>query len=603
MNRPLTLRRLMLLTAGTRCRAGIQGAAVLWVLLALLLTAPWARADQALVVLDDNARSITLWSALAMLPDPERRFTAQELLDQNTDFVPMPPTQGTLGVRPEAVWLRVPLALAPQSDGQWILSIDYAPLNRIDVFLARDGRIVQQTALGNLVGSALRPLPSRVPTVALSLAPGAQHELLLRVQAQGAMILPITLSKPPALLHQALQEQMLQGVLTGLALCLLAYSLALWISLRDVLFIQYAVLISGSLLFSLQFFGVGAQYLWGSNLWMEQHASGLSALLATCGSFLFFGQALAANDPRNRLMRAMRVGAACTAALAAAFALNLYDTRKLTAIVSILGLLPALMGIPGAVARMRQGDAVGSTLLWAWLIYFTTTATVIGVIRGWVPVNFWTLHSFQFGATIDMLLFMRVLGLRSKALRTAAESARAERDTLHSLAHTDPLTGLPNRRGLGLALSSALAHCSTEHMVAVFVMDLDGFKPVNDLHGHDAGDELLVAVAQRLQGQVRQNDLVARLGGDEFVIMVSQITSAQQAHDLGHKLLESFHVPFSLGAQQVQVGLTIGYALAPQDSQDAVGLLKLADAAMYAGKQRGKFCVQRNRGDLALASR
>ena len=112
MNRPLTLRRLMLLTAGTRCRAGIQGTAVLWVLLALLLTAPWARADQALVVLDDNARSITLWSALAMLPDPERRFTAQVLLDQNTDFVPMPTTQGTLGVRPEAVWLRVPLALA-----------------------------------------------------------------------------------------------------------------------------------------------------------------------------------------------------------------------------------------------------------------------------------------------------------------------------------------------------------------------------------------------------------------------------------------------------------------------------------------------------------
>lgn len=68
---------------------------------------------------------------------------------------------------------------------------------------------------------------------------------------------------------------MLQGVLTGLALCLLVYSLAQWVSLRDALFIQYALLISGSLLFSLQFFGVGAQYLWTDNLWMERHASGV----------------------------------------------------------------------------------------------------------------------------------------------------------------------------------------------------------------------------------------------------------------------------------------------------------------------------------------
>jgi len=217
------------------------------------------------------------------------------------------------------VWLRVPLALAPASDGQWALSIDYAPLNRIDVFLARNGRIVQQEALGNLVAPDLRPLPSRAPAMVLHLEPGARHELLLRVQAQGAMILPITLAKPAALLGRALQEQMLQGVLTGLALCLLVYSLAQWVSLRDALFIQYALLISGSLLFSLQFFGIGAQYLWSHNPWLERHASGLSALMATCGSFLFIGQALAGGNPRHRLMRAMRVGAMGTAALAVAF--------------------------------------------------------------------------------------------------------------------------------------------------------------------------------------------------------------------------------------------------------------------------------------------
>lgn len=568
--------------------------------LALWLGCASVQAQPAPLQLQAQQPAAGLWQALQMLPDPEQRYTAQELLQGGPAFGPMPPTQGTLGVRAEPVWLRLPLELAASAPGRWVLDIDYAPLQRIDLVLASGGRIVQQAALGSHVPFAQRPLPTRSHAVELDLQPGVAYELLLRVQTQGAMVLPLRLSPPAMHAENALREQMLQGLLTGLALCLWIYSLAQWVNQREVLFLQYTLLISGSLLFSLHFFGVGAQYLWGGLPWFEQHASGMSALMATCGSFLFIGQALAAGNPRNRLMRAMRWGAAGTALLALAFALDLFDTRVLAAIVSVLGLVPALMGIPGAVARMRQGDAVGGTLLLAWLVYFVATATVIGVIRGWVPVNFWTLHSFQFGATLDMLLFMRVLGLRSKALRLAAENARTERDTLHWLAHTDPLTNLPNRRGMQEALSNALRLCCHEQQLAVYLLDLDGFKPVNDEHGHDVGDELLVAVARRLQGHVRATDLVARLGGDEFVVVASALESPAQAHDLANKLLDAFHAPFTLSSTKVQVGLTIGYALAPLDAYDAASLLKLADAAMYQGKQNGKFRVQRSTEQLAM---
>ena len=568
--------------------------------LALWLGCASVQAQPAPLQLQAQQPAAGLWQALQMLPDPEQRYTAQDLLQGGPAFGPMPPTQGTLGVRAEPVWLRIPLELAASAPGRWVLDIDYAPLQRIDLVLASGGRIVQQAALGSHVPFAQRPLPTRSHAVELDLQPGVAYELLLRVQTQGAMVLPLRLSPPAMHAEHALREQMLQGLLTGLALCLWIYSLAQWINQREVLFLQYTLLISGSLLFSLHFFGVGAQYLWGGLPWFEQHASGMSALMATCGSFLFIGQALAAGNPRNRLMRAMRWGAAGTALLALAFALDLFDTRVLAAIVSVLGLVPALMGIPGAVARMRQGDAVGGTLLLAWLVYFVATATVIGVIRGWVPGNFWTLHSFQFGATLDMLLFMRVLGLRSKALRLAAENARTERDTLHWLAHTDPLTNLPNRRGMQEALSNALRLCCHEQQLAVYLLDLDGFKPVNDEHGHDVGDELLVAVARRLQGHVRATDLVARLGGDEFVVVASALESPAQAHDLANKLLDAFHAPFTLSSTKVQVGLTIGYALAPLDAYDAASLLKLADAAMYQGKQNGKFRVQRSTEQLAM---
>ena len=563
---------------------------------------PWSLASAAPLLLTDERPTINAWPGATMLVDPSQQLSVQEVMTRADEFASPPSVGATLGVRPDAVWLRIPFTVAVASDGQWILDLNHADLNQISVYLTTGGHVAHQATLGSLQPYAQRPLQSRSHALPLNLLPGLQYELFVRIHTRGAMILPIAFHKPAAMLSKAVNEQMLQGVLTGLALCLLVYSVAQWLSLREPLFIQYALLTSGSLLFSLHLFGVGRQYLWTDSLWLEVHVAGLAALMATCGSFLFISQALVGHEPRSRLLRTMRGGAVLCVLIAVAYGLDVISTRAITGIVSILGLVPALMGIPGAARRAVQGDGVGTSLLLAWLIYFLATATVIGVINGWVPVNFWTMHSFQFGATLDMLLFMRVLGLRTKALRMEALDANRERDVMHSLAHTDPLTGLPNRRGLNIALASALTRSSPDRLLAVYMMDLDGFKPVNDQHGHDVGDELLIAVTRRLQGHVRQSDLVARLGGDEFVVMADQLNSVQQAHDLGHKLLDAFRMPFSLGNVQVEVGLTIGYAIAPYDSNDAVGLLKLADAAMYTGKQGGKFCVRRNTGDLALSS-
>ena len=585
-----------------RALAGWWRVACLLVTLCLLQGAFPTSARATSLELRDDLLSIEAWPAVTVLPDPSGTLLVNDVIAEVARFQTPPGNSGTLGVRAEPVWLRIPVTVPVTSNGLWVLDIDYPVLQRIEVYLAANGHVTQQATLGSLQPYTQRPLRSRTHALPLTMLPGHAYELLLRVETQGAMVLPVTLNKPTTWHSKALNEQMLQGILTGLALCLLIYSLAQWLNLRDVLFIQYALLITGSLLFSLHLFGLGTQYLWREMPWVDLHAASLAALTATCGSFLFISQALAGDQPRSCLLRSMRGGALLCVVLATLYALDLLSTRAVAGIVSILGLVPALMGIPGAVRRARLGDPVGSTLLLAWLVYFIATATVIGVIRGWVPVNFCTFLSFQFGAPLDMLLFMRVLGLRTRALRLEALDANRERDVMRSLAHTDPLTGLPNRRGLNISLASALSRCSAEKMLAVYVMDLDGFKPVNDQHGHDVGDELLVAVARRLQGHVRQSDLVARLGGDEFVVMAGQLQSMQQAQELGHKLLDAFRSPFSLNNVRVEIGLTIGYAIAPHDSTDAIGLLKLADAAMYSGKQGGKFCLRRNTGDLALSS-
>ena len=241
-------------------------------------------------------------------------------------------------------------------------------------------------------------------------------------------------------------------------------------------------------------------------------------------------------------------------------------------------------------------------MLVGWGFYAVATLTIAGLLRGWVPSNFWTQHAFQFGSMFEMAMWMRVLGVRIEDLRASAQRVHLEHAALRSMAHTDALTGLPNRRGLNETLARVLPASVPERMTAVYLVDLDGFKPVNDRLGHDVGDALLIAVARRLESLVRGSDTVARLGGDEFVIVATRLASDADAQSLGRKLLAGFAAPFALAGQECRVGLTVGYALAPLDGSDALSLLKRADAAMYAGKQAGKNCMQRGAASTGLVT-
>lgn len=561
-------------------------------LLCLLLgLAPWtgtaapAAPTPAALELDDRVPRFEAWPTVTVLFDADKTLTAEQAFTRRDQFSTPTGAYATLGLRREAVWLRIPVVIPADHAGRWVLDIDYAALNRIDVHVAHEGRVDTLARLGNLTPYSERPVGSRSHALALELRPGMRHELLLRVESVGALILPITISRAAAFHEQAMAEQMLQGVLGGLGLCLLLYSLAQGLSLREPLFAKYALLISGSLWFSLLQWGIGAQYLWRDNLWMELHAGGLSAFVAATGSFLFIEQALAGPDTHRWFGRMMKGGALLTCLSALAFAVDLIDTHQVTKIVGTLGLAPALLGLPGAIRRLRRGDSVGGYLLIAWLAYFVFTAITVAVIKGQIGASFWTMHSFQIGATIDMLVFMRVLGLRTIAIKAAAREAQRERDLLHSLAHTDALTGLANRRALTGALDDALARRTPNQWVAVMLLDLDGFKPINDRFGHAVGDALLVAVGRRLQSKLHRDDLVARLGGDEFIVMCAGLARPAHADEVAQRLRDAFVAPFVIDGHECHVGVSLGMAIAPRDGTDAAELIRRADLAMYSGKR------------------
>ncbi len=155
----------------------------------------------------------------------------------------------------------------------------------------------------------------------------------------------------------------------------------------------------------------------------------------------------------------------------------------------------------------------------------------------------------------------------------------------------DPLTGLPNRRLLFEALIDALDLLGRGHRtgtVALMFIDLDEFKMVNDILGHDAGDELLRTASGRLRQAVRAHDLVARFGGDEFVVLLQHVSDRGELHDVAQRILDTLQVPIPVAGTEAHVGASVGIATASGPDDDPDALLRNADAAMYRAKQRGR---------------
>lgn len=168
----------------------------------------------------------------------------------------------------------------------------------------------------------------------------------------------------------------------------------------------------------------------------------------------------------------------------------------------------------------------------------------------------------------------------------------AKRQSQYRAEH-DALTGLPNRVHFLRRLDDLLAARQGTATVAVLFLDLDGFKPVNDAHGHAAGDQVLAVIAERIRGSVRATDLAARLGGDEFVVAVplADATEALVVRRLGAVLGAAIAEPVEFQGQRVRVSVSIGAALCPRDAVGAEELVRLADQDMYESKRRRKRLV------------
>jgi diguanylate cyclase (GGDEF)-like protein/PAS domain S-box-containing protein len=174
-------------------------------------------------------------------------------------------------------------------------------------------------------------------------------------------------------------------------------------------------------------------------------------------------------------------------------------------------------------------------------------------------------------------------------LRFAATQLQRDARRLEFLAHHDPLTGLPNRAMFAERAREAVAHARRhDKTAALLFLDLDNFKQINDTLGHEVGDSMLKAIAARLRGAVRGDDFIARIGGDEFCVLLQDIAEPREAAAVAQKLIHELGAPHRIAGRDLTSGGSIGIACVPHDGEEVDTLLRLADAAMYRAKERGR---------------
>lgn len=522
-----------------------------------------------------------------------------------------------LGYSRSAWWLRLDI-VTEQTVGR-LLEIAYPTLDSVELFVPGAGGATVHLQAGDLLPFSRRPLAHHNLVFPVELPAGASS-LYLRVASAGALTVPAELWIPQAFHRHNQASYAGLAIYYGMLLALGAYNLLLYFSLRDRTYLFYVLFLASMAVGNASLEGLAGQFVWPE--WPRWNNLALPLGMAMSGL-------LAANFVRSFLHTAdshPRTDAVLRGFMAwyvVALLLNLVSYRWAEMMTSLASLCFSTTTLVIAIASYRQGHPGARYFVLAWS--FLLAGSVMLALRnfGWIPTNFITRYGFQIGSALEMLLLSYALADRITALRRAKELAdarllhlqqenvaalkRSEQELeqrvaertrqlvaanaqLEVLSHHDALTGLGNRNELEQAWTRLEAFARrSQHGIAVLLMDLNNFKPINDTHGHHVGDHVLKEVASRLRRHTRATDTVVRLGGDEFIVLASEVIANDELDHLRSKIEAAVGEPVAVDGKILTVGCSIGIACYPTDATNLSDLLALADTAMYRSKRQGSL--------------
>ena len=598
-------------------------AAICWagcLLLVLLLACTGTASAQGTVDIPPGASEIALSPHIRYHHDSERSDRPEDAWQRAASggFDPLPDGRDAFGFQRGAFWFHVGIVNRNPDEPRWLLVQSYPLSDRIDVYARYpDGRTVHHAG-GDSLPFASRSVRYRHPNFQLELPAGTPVELLVRVESESSMQVPLRLYTPTAFTELSRDAQFIIGIYYGILLALFFYNLVLWITLRDASYFWYLMHISafGLVLFTLN--GFGFEYLWPNSPWLADHAVPLSICLALIGmqQFARVFLDLPKRWPAGNVVSLSIIAFFVVLGVAAIW----LPYRISTPLASRAVLLGVLWIAIASIVVLRKGYKPAQLFLLAWAMFLLGTTVFTLVAFGILPKTLFTEYGVQIGSALEMLLLSIALGHRYGALRnenqriTGEANQQLERKVaqrtqevrhalvqleeaharLHDSSRRDGLTGLHNRTHFHEGFAALLAEArESRRPLSLLMIDLDHFKAINDRHGHLVGDDCLRKAAKRIGDTLRPHEaLLARFGGEEFVVVLPD-TALSSAVAIAESVRQALVCePCESQGLQLRISASIGvHTIMPDSDDDMDDALETADRALYAAKAN-RDCVR-----------
>ncbi|MBN2885740.1 MAG: GGDEF domain-containing protein, partial [Chromatiaceae bacterium] len=502
--------------------------------LCLALAGLWlAQASAAPLVLEDRPQGQRAEGHLAVLRDPGGLLEFDQV--REATFTPLPGQAG-FGFTSDVIWLKLevsrPDGSLTQAEDPWWLEVALPSLDDLRLYVPTADGGYQETRTGDHRVFSERPLAHRLFLFPLELPGPGTHSLYVRVATGDSLAVPVRLWGPQSLRARLAHENLWLGMSYGIILGMLIYNAFLWGVLRDSLYGVYVLACLTSLVVILELNGHAYQYLWPTNLWLADYQHVLIPALHFMALSWWARRFL--DTPRQAPGFDLALRGILLAALGMIGVALAGDYTLGNQLAFWVGTSMTLLILAATLRVVWRGYRPARLFLLAQFAPLAGALVTLARALGMAPDALWAEHAFQIGVSLEVMLFSLALAQRIELLREETQQAQLRADT-------DPLTGLFNRAGL----ARQVAHLRERQIpYALLVVDLDQFKPVNDQLGHEAGDAVLMAVAERMRALVRaEGDSVARLGGDEFVLVLRGISEVGDAGAVASKLLQSLAAP------------------------------------------------------------
>ena len=598
-----------------------------WLL--IFTTAPLAGEPAQTLILSSGESMFSLNDHLEYVEDREGlldidALIASELAWQRPDREVL-----SFGFTPSTYWVRFSIARASSDRGPatpYVLMIGNAILDWVDVYIYQNGSLATHHALGDKFPHDQRLLDYPYFAVPLDLQGETVTTVHLRVRSSSSLLIPLYIYSNQHLVEQSYERALAQALFYGAMLVMAFYNLLMFMSIRDVSYFYYAMMVLSTAIVLAGIEGISFKYLWPEATWLNDVVPIISVASLVAFAALFFRSFLLLPETRPFLDRlALGFVYASGLTIAGAFILPYQEMMMLAVLLAIGGII---CGVWVGVARWLDGFHGAWVFNLAWGCLLVVGMLLALTSLGILPLEWFSMRVTQTGAALQAVFLSFALAHRmrfEKRMATLArlDAARAQQEMLEhqiqanqnldrivlerteelekthaklrAISTTDGLTQLLNRRAFDELFQTEFKKAyRSQRPIAVLMIDLDHFKLINDGYGHPFGDLCLVRTSEVLRNCLRHSgDIAARYGGEEFIVLLPD-TDVPAAVNLAQAIMDALsRTLMSDGSRQLTISASIGLAAwVPDDLNGQEALLREADRQLYIAKAQGRNRIE-----------